>query len=82
MLNLCDRMVEKTRYLIQQGEHVWEVDVFEGANAGLVVAEIELSHEEEGFERPDWLGEEVSFEKRYRNSALAKRPYSSWSESD
>ncbi|MCH2187797.1 CYTH domain-containing protein [Myxococcota bacterium] len=82
MLKLCDRQVEKTRYLLHQGEHVWEVDVFEGANAGLVVAEIELSHEEEVFESPDWLGEEVSFEKRYRNSALAKRPYSSWSESD
>ena len=82
MLKLCDRTVEKTRYLLHQGEHVWELDVFEGANRGLVVAEIELTREEESFERPDWLGEEVSFEKRYRNSALAKRPYSSWSESD
>ncbi|MAJ61282.1 MAG: hypothetical protein CBC48_15860 [bacterium TMED88] len=82
MLTLCDRQVEKTRYLLRQGEHVWEIDVFEGANAGLVVAEIELSSEEETFERPKWLGAEVSFEKRYRNSALAKRPYSAWSESD
>lgn len=81
MLALCDRVVEKTRHHLQVGDHIWEIDVFKGPNAGLVVAEIELESEDEVFERPDWLGEEVSLDKRYRNAALAKRPYSTWSES-
>jgi adenylate cyclase len=79
MLALCgDAVVEKTRHHVTVGRHCWEIDVFEGANEGLVVAEIELEHEEEEFVRPDWLGEEVSFDRRYRNSALSKRPYSAW----
>ena len=78
MLGLCDRVVEKTRHHLQVGRHCWEIDVFEGANTGLVVAEVELDHEDEAFERPDWLGEEVSFDDRYRNAALASRPYSTW----
>lgn len=78
MLALCDVIVEKTRHHVQIGDHCWEVDVFEGANAGLVVAEVELDHEDEVFEHPDWLGDEVSFDRRYRNSSLAKRPYSTW----
>jgi len=81
MLALCgETIVEKTRHHVTVGRHCWEIDVFEGANAGLVVAEIELDREDETFERPEWLGAEVSFDKRYRNSALARRPYSTWDE--
>jgi len=79
MLALCgDAIVEKTRHHVTVGRHGWEIDVFEGANAGLVVAEIELEHEDEDFVRPDWLGEEVSLDERFRNSALSKCPYSAW----
>ena len=70
--------VIKTRYEIKRGGHVWEVDVFEGETAGLVVAEIELGAEDEAFERPDWLGEEVSQDARYLNARLAVEPYSGW----
>jgi adenylate cyclase len=70
--------IEKTRYLVPHQGHVFEVDVFEGANAGLVVAEVELDSEDQAFDRPSWLGEEVSSDPRYRNSALAERPYSTW----
>jgi adenylate cyclase len=65
------RVVEKTRYRVPSGQHVVEVDVFAGHLAGLVLAEIELDHAEQEFERPDWLGEEVSHDTRYANSALA-----------
>jgi CYTH domain-containing protein len=65
------RVVHKTRYRIPNGRHIAEVDVFEGHLAGLVLAEIELDHAEEAFLRPDWLGEEVSHDPRYANSALA-----------
>jgi len=70
--------VDKTRYLVKHGKHVWEVDVFEGRNAGLIVAEIELDDEDEAFEKPDWLGREVSDDPRYYNMNLAKQPYSTW----
>jgi len=70
--------IEKTRYLVPHQAHVFEVDVFEGANAGLVVAEVELDSEDQPFDRPSWLGDEVSADPRYRNSALAQRPYSTW----
>jgi adenylate cyclase len=76
---LCEKpQIEKLRRRIPAGPHVWEVDEFLGDNAGLVVAEIELSREDEPFVRPAWLGEEVSADPRYRNSALAQRPYRSW----
>ncbi len=71
-------VVEKTRHYVRQGTHVWEIDVFEGENTGLIVAEIELGSEDETFERPAWLGEDVSHDKRYYNVALAKMPYSQW----
>jgi CYTH domain-containing protein len=58
--------------------HTWEVDVFEGANAGLVVAEIELQSEDEAFEKPTWLGEEVSGQRKYSNSALSLLPFKDW----
>jgi adenylate cyclase len=70
--------VVKTRYWVRHAGHTWEVDVFVGANAPLVVAEIELNTVDEAFERPDWLGEEVSDDPRYYNHALAFEPYSSW----
>lgn len=64
--------VEKTRHLLPHGAHTWEIDVFSGRHAGLVVAEIELSSEDEPFDRPPWLGKEVTGNPRYLNSTLAK----------
>lgn len=76
---LCgDGIVDKTRYLVRNGGHVWEVDVFAGDNEGLVVAEIELSSPDEPFARPSWLGREVSDDPRYLNANLVKRPYRLW----
>lgn len=71
--------VSKTRHWVAHGDHTWEIDVFEGRNAPLVVAEIELDAADESFQRPDWLGEEVSSDKRYYNHALAFAPYGEWS---
>lgn len=72
-------LIEKRRYRVRTGAHTWEVDEFFGDNADLVVAEIELQHEDEDFLRPDWLGEEVSADARYFNSNLLRHPYSQWS---
>ena len=71
-------LIEKTRHYVAFGRHTWEVDVFAGDNAGLVVAEIELADADEGFERPDWVGEEVSHDPRYYNVCLVQNPYSNW----
>ncbi len=71
-------IVDKVRYRVPCGAHTWEVDVFAGDNAGLVLAEVELGSENEVFERPDWLGEEVSDDSRYYNANLARHPYRSW----
>ena len=71
-------LVEKLRRRIQVGAHTWEVDEFLGANAGLVVAEIELASEDEAFDKPDWIGPEVTHDARYFNSNLIRHPYSSW----
>jgi adenylate cyclase len=70
--------IDKTRHLIRQGPHTWEIDEFHGDNAGLIVAEIELSHADEAFDRPAWLGEEVSSDTRYYNSNLSERPFKDW----
>jgi CYTH domain-containing protein len=78
LLRCEEPIIEKTRYLIPAGSHTWEVDVFFGANAGLIVAEIELSREDEPFDKPSWIGEEVSGDVRYYNSNLASHPYSEW----
>jgi adenylate cyclase len=79
MLLLCQGgRVEKTRYLIREATHVFEVDVFEGESSGLVVAELELASETEPFPRPVWLGEEVSLDRRYSNSSLARFPFRLW----
>lgn len=79
LATLCEgSLVEKTRYRVPYGAHVWEVDEFHGDNAGLVLAELELQHEAEAFERPAWLGEEVSEDPRYYSGRLSKEPFSSW----
>ncbi len=79
--NLCTgSVVEKTRHFVRHGGHTWEIDVFAGDNQGLVVAEIELQDEQEAFERPDWLGKEVSVDARYYNVSLSTHPYREWGE--
>ena len=73
-------IIDKTRYLIKNtdGRHIWEVDVFHGENEGLVIAEIELSDENDPFDKPEWLGKEVTGDKRYYNSYLSKNPFNTW----
>lgn len=78
LANIAAGLVEKTRHRVRCGGYLWEVDVFEGANAGLVVAEIELSDEGEAFQKPDWAGDEVSHDARYYNINLIETPYSLW----
>ena len=79
LLQLCEAgILEKTRYEIPKGKHVFEVDEFYGQNEGLVVAEVELKSEHETFEKPVWLGEEVTGDIRYYNSQLGKRPFKAW----
>ncbi len=76
---LCEKpLVEKTRYFVTHGAHVWEIDEFVGDNEGLVVAEVELRNEDEVFELPPWAGEEVSHDRRYYNVSLVTRPYKTW----
>ena len=76
---LCDfTAVSKTRHLVLQGDLTWEIDEFHDASAGLVVAEIELPSADHPFDKPDWLGEEVSDDKRYTNYALYCKPHSKW----
>jgi CYTH domain-containing protein len=79
LLRLCEPFaVMKTRYLVPFKGHVFEVDVFHAANEGLVMAEIELASADEAFEKPDWIGEEVTADPRYYNSCLSVKPYSRW----
>jgi adenylate cyclase len=81
MLLLCEpAAIEKHRHVVDYAGHVWEIDEFLGANQGLVVAEIELDSENAPFERPDWVGKEVTDDPRYYNSNLSRQPYSTWSE--
>lgn len=76
---LCDRpLIEKKRYRLPIDNIVWEIDEFTGENAGLIVAEVELTSEDQPFEKPDWLGPEVSGEAKYYNASLVKNPYSRW----
>ena len=72
------KYISKVLYYEQVGSHRWEIDIFEGANTGLAVAEIELEHEDEVFEMPSWVTEEVSDDPRYRNAYLVEKPYSEW----
>ncbi|MEG9327587.1 CYTH domain-containing protein [Salinimicrobium catena] len=79
LLKICEPgAIEKVRYEVKAGEHVFEVDEFFGANEGLLLAEIELSSEEDTFEEPTWLGKEVTGNKMYYNSYLSKFPYKEW----
>jgi len=82
LLDLCGGLrVAKRRYNVRYAGKDWEVDVFSGANEGLIVAEIELEHAGEAFEKPPWLGKEVSEDTRYYNSNLAQAPFHKWQDS-
>lgn len=79
LLLLCEKgIIEKVRYEVACGRHIFEVDVFSGDNEGLIVAEIELSSETELFEKPEWIGIEVTNDKRYYNAALSQNPFKNW----
>ena len=79
LLQLCEKgVIDKVRYEIKKGNHVFEVDVFSCDNEGLILAEIELNSETESFEKPDWLGDEVTNDERYYNAYLSKNPYEKW----
>ncbi|CAZ95571.1 CYTH domain-containing protein [Zobellia galactanivorans] len=79
LLSICEPgVIDKVRYNVPVGQHIFEVDEFYGDNKGLVVAEIELASEDEDFEKPEWLGQEVTGEVKYYNSQLGKNPYTSW----
>ncbi len=79
LLQICEPgVIDKTRYLVKAGEHTFEVDEFYGDNEGLTVAEVELSDENEAFDRPSWLGKEVTGDAKYYNSMLMKNPYKNW----
>ena len=79
LLPLCETgVIDKTRFEIKAGNHTFEVDEFYGGNEGLIVAEIELSSETEAFEKPSWLGEEVTNDNRYYNAYLSQNPFKSW----
>ena len=79
LLRLCEPgVIDKTRYLVKNGPYTFEVDEFYGDNEGLTVAEIELPDEQAQFERPEWLGEEVTGDVRFYNSMLMKNPYKNW----
>ena len=71
-------VIDKTRFNVKSGKHTFEVDEFYGDNQGLVVAEVELEKEDEAFEKPEWLGEEVTGDVKYFNSMLMKNPFKSW----
>ncbi len=79
LIAICEPgIIDKTRYYIGYNDHTFEVDEFHGENEGLVMAEIELSDEADTFEKPDWLGDEVTGDKRYYNSYLSQKPYTKW----
>jgi CYTH domain-containing protein len=79
LLLICEKgIIDKTRYEVEVGKHLYEVDVFKGENDGLVLAEIELKSEDEYFEKPHWLGMEVTGDERFYNAYLSKHPFKSW----
>ena len=79
LLQLCESgVIDKIRYDIESGNHIIEVDVFEGENKGLIMAEIELKSENESYEKPDWLGNEVTGDEKYYNAYLSKKPFKTW----
>ena len=72
-------LIEKVRFTVPWQQHLWEVDVFSGDNEGLVIAEIELRHEDEKFGRPPWVGAEITGQSQYYNGSLARHPFCQWS---
>lgn len=79
LLELCEKgIIDKTRYRVPKGQHIFEIDEFHGENDGLVIGEIELTEEVEHFEHPDWLGDEVTGDVKYYNSKLSKNPFKKW----
>jgi len=79
LLKICESgIIDKTRYEVRHGNHLFEIDVFSGDNAGLVIAEVELASENEYFKIPAWLGKEITGERKYYNSALKDNPFSRW----
>ena len=79
LLRLCEAgVIDKIRYEIPVGKHLYEVDVFSGENEGLILAEIELESENEAFEKPNWLGMEVTNDTRYYNAYLSQKPFKTW----
>lgn len=79
LMAICEPgVINKTRYLVKVGNHTFEVDEFHGENEGLIVAEVELSSEDEQFEKPEWLGQEVTGYTQYYNPRLMKHPYTKW----
>lgn len=79
LLSICESgAIDKIRYEVKVGQHVYEVDVFSGDNQGLIIAEIELQSENEVFQKPHWLGQEVTNDERYYNAYLSKCPFKSW----
>ncbi|MTD33111.1 CYTH domain-containing protein [Paludibacterium denitrificans] len=78
MDSMCPMVVDKHRHKIEHGGFIWEVDEFFGDNAGLVLAEIELPSEDTPFDKPDWVGEEVTHDGRYTNAYLSQNPYTRW----
>ena len=79
LLDLCEEgVIEKVRYEVKVGKHIFEVDEFLGKNDGLIVAEVELASENENFTKPGWLGEEVTGQIKYYNSQLSKKPFKTW----
>ena len=81
LMKLCEPgMIDKTRYLVKSGKHTFEVDEFYGENEGLVMAEVELAYEDEPYEKPSFIGKEVTGDRRYYNSQLRRHPYRLWKE--
>ena len=79
LMKLCEPgVIDKTRYLVRSGEHIFEVDEFYGEDEGLIVAEVELNAEDEAFVKPSFIGQEVTGDVRYYNSQLMKKPYTTW----
>ncbi len=79
LLKLCEPgIIDKTRYMIKSGKHIFEVDEFHGENSGLIIAEIEIEAENQEFEKPSWIGKEITGDMKYYNSMLVKIPYSQW----
>ena len=79
LLKLCEEgVIDKTRFEVKIRNHIFEIDEFYGENEGLIIAEIELNSETEAFEKPNWLGKEVTNDRRYNNSYLSKKPFKNW----